>query len=341
LINIGLIGLGKMGISHCAILNSHDDVNLVAVCDTAKFVTSALKPHTNFSFYSDYKKLINSCDIDAVFVASPTVLHKPIVEYILDHDCHVFCEKPLTLSPLDSMEITEKAIEKNLVTQVGYHNKFIATFKRACDLVKKGAIGEITHIHGEAYGPVVLKEKAGGWRAKREEGGGCLYDYAIHVIDLMNWMVGKPSSVSGTELQSIYSKSVDDAVYATFGYLEGMSGQLSVNWSDASQRKMSTRITIDGRKGKIIVDALECSVFTGVAVPEEKLEKGWNIQYGADLESPVNFYLRGEEYSAQIDYFVTSIKNNRVDGENSFASATHADEVVEMLKNNSKEEEIA
>ncbi len=53
-------------------------------------------------------------------------------------------------------------------------------------LVKEGAIGEINHFMGEAYGPVVTKKKDGTWRSNPAEGGGCLMDYASHVIDLIN-----------------------------------------------------------------------------------------------------------------------------------------------------------
>ena len=48
----------------------------------------------------------------------------------------------------------------------------------------QNVLGELVHFTGEAYGPVVTKEKVGTWRSKPEEGGGCLYDYASHVINL-------------------------------------------------------------------------------------------------------------------------------------------------------------
>ena len=337
MVRVGLIGLGKMGISHCAILNAHKDVELVAVCDTSKFVTEVLKQHTKFEFFSDYRKMLEKVNLDAVVIASPTRLHVDMIEQALDKNCHVFCEKPLTLTPEDSRRVTSRAEEAGLVTQVGFHNKFIGAFQRMHELVEKGVIGDIVHVHGEAYGPVVLKEKGGTWRAVREEGGGCVYDYAIHVIDLMNWMVGKPKQVKGTILQNIFSKSVDDAVYANLFYEKGFTGQLSINWSDESYRKMSTKITIVGKMGNIMADAQECRVFARQAVPEEGLEKGWNIQYITDLTEPVDFYLRGEEYSAQIDHFINSIQMGRQGGVNSFFSSTMADEVVGMLINDASE----
>ena len=55
------------------------------------------------------------------------------------------------------------------------------------------------------------------------------------------------------------------------------------------------------------------------------------MRYTTDLSDEVWFYLRGEEYSAQIDYFAESVRTRRLDGENSFASALETDRVVAMM----------
>ncbi len=61
------------------------------------------------------------------------------------------------------------------------------------------------------------------------------------------------------------------------------------------------------------------------------MPKGWSVRYTTDLTQEVWYYLRGEEYSAQIDYFVQSIKQGRTDGENTFRSALETDQLVAML----------
>jgi hypothetical protein len=70
-------------------------------------------------------------------------------------------------------------------------------------------------------------------------------------------------------------------------------------------------------------------VYAHAALPEAP--QGWSVRYTTDLSEPVWYYLRGEEYSAQIDYFLQSIKLHRTDGINTFASALEADRVVEMI----------
>jgi predicted dehydrogenase len=106
----------------------------------------------------------------------------------------------------------------------------------------------------------VTREKGSTWRSKPEEGGGCLFDYASHVINLIQEIIGRPQKINGALLKSIYSKGVEDAVYSLMTLENGLSGALLVNWSDETYRKMSTTITLQGKKGKIICDATEIKI---------------------------------------------------------------------------------
>ncbi len=331
-----ITGLGKMGISHAAIVGAHPDVDMVAVCDTSSLVLNAFNKFSSVKTYTDFEKMISTENPEFVVIATPTKYHFPMVKYALENGVHVFCEKPFTLTTAQGKELTELAKQKGLVNQVGFHNHFIGTFRELKRLLSKNILGELIHFSGEAYGPVVTKEKGGTWRSNPEEGGGCLYDYASHVINLIQEIVGRPEKICGTLLKSFYSKGVEDAVYSLLKLENGLSGTLLVNWSDETYRKMSTSLTIQGKNGKIICDATEIKIFLKKAVPSENLEKGWTIKYITDFAIPVNFYLRGEEYSAQIDYFIDCIKNKQQPQYNSFEQATYTDYVIEMIVKDAK-----
>jgi len=331
-----ITGLGKMGISHAAIVGAHPDVDMVAVCDTSSLVLNAFNKFSSVKTYTDFEKMISTEKPEFVVIATPTKYHFPMVKYALENGVHVFCEKPFTLTTTQGKELTELAKQKGLVNQVGFHNHFIGTFRELKRLLSKNILGELVHFSGEAYGPVVTKEKGGTWRSNPEEGGGCLYDYASHVINLIQEIVGRPEKICGTLLKSFYSKGVEDAVYSLLKLENGLSGTLLVNWSDETYRKMSTSLTVQGKNGKIICDATEIKIFLKKAVPSENLEKGWTIKYITDFAIPVNFYLRGEEYSAQIDYFVDCIKNKQQPQYNSFEQATYTDYVIEMIVKDAK-----
>ncbi len=331
MIRAGIIGLGKMGISHCAIMRAHPYVNLVSICDSSSLVIDGFKKYSRFECFTNYKKMINTMKLDALVIASPTKFHNEMVSYALNNKIHLFCEKPFSLDYKEGNKLAIQAKQLGLVNQVGYHNRFLGTFNELKKLLLSNIIGELYHFSGESYGPVVTKERGNTWRSNRAEGGGCLYDYASHTIDLLNFLLGKPFKVAGTQLKSIFSKDVEDAVYSNLFLESGLSGQLSVNWSDETYRKMSTQISVLGKKGKIITDATELKIFLKEDNKFLGLSKGWTIKGITSLTQNVNFYLRGEEYSSQLDYFFECVNTHNINNKSSFESATETDEVIALL----------
>jgi predicted dehydrogenase len=331
-VRVGLVGLGKMGLSHLAMIKAHPNVTVEAVCDSTGYVLDVLNKYTGVRTYSDYGSMLKEVQLDAVLIVTPSRYHADMVRAALEGGLHVFCEKPLCLNATESEELASLAEQKGLVNQVGYHYRFVGAFQEVKRLLDAKAIGEVTHVLAEAYGPVVLKPKGSTWRTQRVEGGGCLYDYAAHPINLVNWYFGEPHGVGGTVLNSIFSKETDDEVYSTLYFADGKSAQISVNWSDESYRKMSTKITIQGTAGRIYADRQECQVFLrdGATVPDG-YQMGWNVRYTTDLTEPVWFYIRGEEYSSQLDYFVRSIPEKRDENVNSFAKAAVTDRVIALM----------
>ena len=337
MIKVGLIGAGKMGISHLSILGAHSDTQVVGVSDTSKIVLGMLQKYTTFRCYSDYMKMVDVEKPDAVFVAVPTRFHYEIIKQLLERKIHVFAEKPFCLSTDEGEELVALAESNNLINQVGYHNKFLGTFQEVKKILNGGFLGEIYHFTGEAYGPVVLKKKQDTWRSKPAEGGGCLMDYASHVIDLINDLLSPVIAARGSTIKSIYSTNVDDAVYSILELSNNISGVLSVNWSDETYRKMSTSITIIGTGGKIISDATEMKVYFKDDNYPSGYTKGWNVKYVTDLTKQVDFYLRGEEYSAQVDYFINAIMGKVPNSINTFKSALLTDMAIKIIRNNSKQ----
>lgn len=331
-VRVGVVGLGKMGLSHQAMIRVHPDVTMAAVCDSSTYLLDVLARHTGAPTWSSFDRMLVEADLDAVIIATPTRQHAPMVRAALERGVHVFCEKPLTLSSGEKRELVALAETRGLVNQVGYHNRFIGAFAEAKRLLGLGAIGDVSHLLAESYGPVVLRPKGSTWRTMRHEGGGCLYDYAAHPINLVNWFAGSPVSVGGTVLGKIFSAQTEDEVYSTLHFAAGVTAQLSVNWSDESRRKMSTKVSIWGSAGRITADRQEIRVFLRetAAVPDG-YRPGWNVKYTTDLTSPVWFYVRGEEYSAQLDHFVRRVHGQRVPAANSFESALATDRVIEML----------
>lgn len=334
MVKVGVIGLGKMGLSHLALANAHPDVDLIGICDTSSLVTDTLCRLGSFTSYRDYRQLLDQA-LDSVIIATPPASHAPIVADALARGIHVFCEKPFCLDITSGEALATRAKELGLFNQVGYHARFIATFQETKRLLKAGLLGTLHHISAEAYGPVVLRTKSSTWRASPSQGGGCLYDYASHVIDLVSYLVGPPRSVQGSIVSSIFSApESNDEVYSTLNFTNGLTGHIAANWSDDSCRKMGITVRLWGTNGKITVDRQGLNVY--VRRPVAGLRDyvpGWNVKFTTELTPPVWFYLRGEEYSAQIAHFVEAIAGGHFNTDASdFASACETDRVIAMIE---------
>jgi predicted dehydrogenase len=334
MVRLGLVGLGKMGISHLAIANSHPEAEVAAVCDPSSYVIDGIRKFTKFRTYGDYHAMLQEENLDAIIVATPSRSHRDIVQLALDRNISVFCEKPFCLEPAESQRLAAVAATRGLANQVGYHARFIATFREAKRILDSGALGELHHIKAEAYGGVVLRpaRARGTWRGTRAEGGGCLYDYASHAVDLVNYLVGAPGKVAGTALNRIFSADVEDAVVSTLMFDSGMTGQIEANWSDESYRKMFMRVTVWGTNGRVTADRQEIQTFIRTTPPGHTgLRKGWTLRNTTELTENVWYYLRGEEYSAQLDYFIQRVRDRDSKNISSFESAAETDRVLGLM----------
>lgn len=328
----GFIGFGRMGITHFSILNSHPLVKVVAVCDQSGSMMSILKKYVNLLTFSDFKAMINDTKLDFIVVSTPTDSHTEIINYTIDHDLHTFTEKPFALTPAEGIETLAHIRGKNLVNQVGYVNRFNEVFMEVKSLLEIGTIGKIQNFSSEMYGATVLKDSKSSWRSHKMTGGGCMYEFASHCIDLAIYLLGEPDKVIGSVMQSVYSKEVEDIVSSTFIYNKGFSGTIMVNWSDETFRKPTNIIKIFGDKGKIIADKHAYKIYLKENNPAKGFQKGWNIRYITDFSKSVRFYVRGNEFTRQLDYFVDCIEQKRSGSISSFAEALKTDIVMDSIK---------
>jgi len=334
-IKLGIIGIGRMGIAHFSIINSHPDVEIKAVADTSSLILSLMKKYIKgINTYSDYIKLFEDESLDAVIICTPPTLHYPIAIKAAEKGIHVFCEKPFTTEKKKAGELASLFDQKKLVNQVGYVNRFNDIFQTVRLYIDKGIVGNIILFKSEMYSRTITKSEEGKtWRDSRENGGGAIFEVASHAIDLVNYLIGKPDRVTGTSLTSIFSKNVEDAINATFLYKNGISGTINVNWSDESYRKPTNKIEIFGSQGKILADQHGIKIFIKHSSPENNLREGWNTIYITDVFKPVPFYVRGNEFTSQLYHFIDCIMDKEIKNKCTFSDATETLEVIDAIFN--------
>ena len=258
---IALIGVGKMGLSHLAIANSTPGIQVMAICDVSKPLLRVIDKNTKFACYSDYKKMIKEVDLDGVMILVPNSFHFEIAMFCIESGLHIFVEKPLTLTYAESKAIIDLANKHKVKGQVGYVNRFNPIFQKVKKMLETKVLGEVTSYVNKMTGGVILKENSKGWRNDYAKGGGCLFDYGPHCIDLATYFFGTNVSVASAVLKKVFSTKVDDLVYTMLIHDETIVGFNHINWSDASVRKATNTIEITGKKGKIIAGKQELSIY--------------------------------------------------------------------------------
>ncbi len=325
----GFVGFGRMGITHFSILNPHPQVEIGGVADSSQAMGALLNKSLQVPTWTDYQKMLDEAALDFVVVSTPSASHGEIVDAVLERGLHVFVEKPLTLTGSQSRALAARVASAGVVGQVGYVNRFNEIFVEVRRLIRAGAIGDIRSFRSEMYAATITEE-ASGWRARRSEGGGCLYEFAAHALDLVVFLLGAPQRVGGSVLASVFSSEVEDLVSSTMFYENGCTGILEVNWSDASRRKPSNIISLFGTHGRIVADRYSFRIWLPEAA--HGLPAGWSTRYITDLAQPVRFFVRGNAFTNQLDHFVDHVLSGDPGTRSTFAEAAHTDVLIESIR---------
>lgn len=337
-LKIGIIGAGRMGITHLSILGPNPNIKITAISEPGKLIGSLFEKYfSGFTVYSDYNEMLQKEKLDGLLVCTPPNLHKSICLPAINKGINLFVEKPFTTSFNDASELAVLIKEKNLVGQVGYVNRFNDMFIKAKELLKDGIIGDVIRFRSEMFSFTISKPDDGeGWRGSIESGGGCLFEMGSHAIDLVNFLIGVPDKVSGSLLNKVYSKNVEDIVSSSFYYNSGIAGTLYVNWCDPTYRKPSNKIEIFGSEGKMLVSQHELKIFLKSENLNHKYRKGWNTIYITDVFKNVPFYVRGNEFTSQLFYFVDNIIDKSKPNICSFSDAASTQRIIEEIRNDAK-----
>lgn len=335
-VRIGIIGFGRMGLTHYSIINTHPAVEMTAIADTSSMMLNMIKKYLpGTKMFEDYKDLLNSGLVDAVIVCTPSVMHFDVCKMAAERGINVFCEKPFTTSPAQAKELADIFEQKGLVNQVGYVYRFDAVFGKVKEMLEQQLIGKVVHTNVQFLSSTISKmQPEKGWRSKRENGGGATYEMGSHVIDLMEFFFGKPHKIIGTLMNQVYSEAVEDISEAQMVYEGGMSANIHVNWSDYTYRKPMLKLDIHGTKGKIQADLYGYKVFLREENKDAGLAEGWTSVPMNMIPDPCPFYVRGASFTKQLYEFANAILENRKSGGCLFREAVDTQEVIHTIFEN-------
>jgi predicted dehydrogenase len=258
-VQYGFIGPGSRGLRLLQRHLQHSDAGVcVALCDNYEPNLSAAmklfdgKP----TAYTDYRKLLENKDVQAVFIATPLYMHYPIMKDALEAGKHVFCEKSLVFKPeeVHGLRALHEA-NPNLTIQVGLQRRYSSFYQTAKQMIDKGVIGKVTHIFAQWHRNTNWRRKVAdpsmeeqiNWRLYRQFSGGLSAELMSHQVDVADWVLGAtPLSVMGVGGTDYWKDGRDiyDNIQLVFEYPGGE--KLLYSAISTNRHIMGRRIPGDG-----------------------------------------------------------------------------------------------
>jgi len=326
-LRFAVIGLGKMGLLHASLLNTFEDVQLVALCDKSALMTRVCRSIFRARARSTGVVVVNDLDqfselgLDAVYVTTPISSHSFIVKdlYAKGIVRNVFTEKTLASNYDQSKEMCEFAKKIGGITMVGYMKRFSVVFRKAKELLAQGKLGEPYSFSAYAYSSDFLGlTKDSKSSASR---GGALRDIGCHIIDLALWLLG---DLKVSDVVSSYEIG-DSETSASFTAVNsnGLEGRFDISQRMPNYRMPEFGCFIECPQGKIDVNDDRLRLTLG-----DNSQKIW---YRHDLKDNVCFSLGETEYYRENLKFVNSLLENRMCQPN-FDTASKVDYIIDQVR---------
>jgi predicted dehydrogenase len=204
-LRVGIIGVGWGTLVHVPAFRAVEGYEPVALCSRRQESVTEAGARTGIDDVStDWASFVARPDLDVVVVTTPSVLHHEITMAALEAGKHVLCEKPLSVTAQEGIEMADAAEARGLVNAVCYEIRWSREREPVWNLVQEGAIGEpyFVRVHQTRSMWHPTNEHRGDWFYRRDAGGGWVNHMSTHDLDFISALFGRPQAVSA-QLQTI------------------------------------------------------------------------------------------------------------------------------------------
>ena len=262
-VTTAMIGVGNRGSFLLQGVLKQSNAKVLALCDIKpdrldKAATAAARD--NPQTYSDWRRIIDRKDVDAVFIATPPYLHSEMAIAAIKAGKHVYCEKPIGITPQQVRAILDAAKKSDKIFVAGKQLRSQKQFGETVRKIHEGAIGDVIMVKAQRHAPADLEHdgSSGDWYFDVTKSGGYLIEQSVHNLDLCNWVINAhPSRAAGFGGILFYKndppgRTIFDCGSITFDYPNGVKMSFTQNvFHPATMPNGNQYVYVYGTKGAV------------------------------------------------------------------------------------------
>lgn len=248
MIRVGIIGAGAWGKNHVRTFSNLEGARLVAVADAREKVRISLeKSYPGLATYEQASSLIDSSDIDAVVIATPSPTHAELACAALGAGKHTLVEKPLALTAEDAERVVAEAEKAGKTLMVGHLLLYHSAVLYLRELVAQGQLGEPLYLYCERVNLGVIRSEENA-----------LWSLAPHDFSVAGFLLGK-RPVDVTARGAAYLQpGIQDVVFTNLRFEDQRMANVHVSWLDPHKSRRM-----------VLVGSEKMAVFDDMAGPEK------------------------------------------------------------------------
>ena len=205
--------------------------------------------------YTSDEALLKDPEIDAVYIASPVILHARQAKLAADCGKHILLEKPLALTAAEAQEVVSYCESKGVKIAAGFMMRYGAYVQAMKQAIAQGKIGQL--VSCSALLTCWYPDMPGAWRQqKKNSGGGSLMDMGVHCIDLIQYVTGsRVKQVAAMHDTQTFSYEVEDASTVLLRLENGAICTVQSNFNIPDEAS-KWRLEFFGTRGRLLGDSV-------------------------------------------------------------------------------------
>lgn len=252
-----VIGYGFIGRRHVKTLKEFEGADCVAVCDRNPVRLKEVKElYPEMEVYESADELFAKTDLDGVIISANNNQHKELVIKAARAGKDIICEKPAALTVAELDEMTAEVEKAGVKFTVHQQRRFDKDFQCVKECYDKQLVGNIYTIQSSLYG---YNGNMHDWHVFRDEGGGMLYDWGVHLIDQILYMVDSRLVSVFADVRNVINKEVDDYFKIILRFENQVTAEIELGTYFLSDRPdwFERHWYVGGNKGSMYADKFD------------------------------------------------------------------------------------